>query len=94
MDRHNIRNATPLFCSGDNGKSTVGLGPSDVVVNQPDAVGVCEANIPCSDQIQVVYRKPVDKIRIPVQSEVRQSHVGAMQTTPNPIDDDEIQHTE
>ena len=40
VDRHNVRNATPFFCSGDNSQSTISLGPSNVVVNQPDAVRV------------------------------------------------------
>ena len=66
MNRHNVRNAAPLRCSWDDSESTIGNGPSEVVVDESNAVGIRENCFACGDRIEVVDRKTVDEIGIPV----------------------------
>lgn len=65
VNRHNVRDATPGFGSGRDGESTIFGRPSDVVVNESNAVCVREAEVSCCDRIEVIHRESVDEIRIP-----------------------------
>lgn len=40
MDRHNVCDATPLFGAGNDCESTICGRPSDVVVNESNAISV------------------------------------------------------
>ena len=66
VNRHNVRNAVPLFGSRNNSESSVCGCPSDVVVKESNAVSVREADILRRDRVEVIHRKTVDKIGIPV----------------------------
>jgi hypothetical protein len=70
MNCYDIRNAAPLFSSGNDSESTIRSSPSEVVVNESNTVSVREVDIPRS-QIEDVDRKSVDEIGIPVFSKVR-----------------------
>lgn len=62
MNRHDVRNAAPLFCPGNDGESPICGCPSDIVVNEPDAVSVREANVAGRDRVEVIHWKSVDEI--------------------------------
>jgi len=66
VNRHDVRNAAPLFGSGNNSESSVCGCPSDVVVEESNAVSVGEIDIPRRDRAEVIHRKTVDKVGIPV----------------------------
>ena len=40
MNRHNICNAVPFFCSWNDGESTIRGRPGDIIVYESKAVGV------------------------------------------------------
>ena len=40
VDRHNVRNAVPLFGPRDYGEPTICGRPSDVVVDEPNTISV------------------------------------------------------
>ena len=65
VNRHDARNAAPLFGSRIDSESTICSRLGDELVDESNTVSIREIDVSCRDRIEVLHRKSVDEVRIP-----------------------------